>query len=43
MSVDERRAMRALASGRFGRAGALQLFMVFFHMKTREVVPLFFY
>jgi hypothetical protein len=48
MSAERRRGRRALVSERaltsdhFGGAGALQLFMVNFHMETTGVVPLLF-
>jgi hypothetical protein len=40
MSVEGRRGRRALASDHFGGAGALQLFMVNFRMKTPEDQPI---
>jgi hypothetical protein len=42
MSVEGRRGRRALASDHFGGAGALQLFMVNFHMETLGASPLLF-
>jgi hypothetical protein len=45
MSVEGRRALvygRALAFGRFGEAGAFQLFMVNFDIETLGAAPLLF-
>jgi hypothetical protein len=39
MSVEGRRARKELASDHFGGAGALQLFMVNFYMKTSGAAP----
>jgi hypothetical protein len=43
MSVEWMKGRRALTSGRFGGAGAFQLFMVNFYMKTLGAAPALFY